>query len=61
MLKINTVKEIKNLIQSQDFVVRDIVEGNAYNSLYFNLISDGELLKCYSESSEVIDYILFNK
>ncbi|RCX08089.1 hypothetical protein DFR58_14614 [Anaerobacterium chartisolvens] len=58
MLDIKNICTLKDFIENDEYVIRDIVDCNAYSALYFNLIGAYRSYNCYTESSDVIDYVL---
>ena len=54
---IDNVTVLKDYVENKGFIIRDKVEGIAFDALYFNLIGEKQFFKCYTDDSSVIDYI----
>lgn len=57
MESINNIQILRNYIENKDFVIRNILESNASDTLYFTLIGSGQIFQCYTDIPEIIDYI----
>lgn len=59
MLTISNIHTLKTFIENDGYVIRDIIECNSYNALYFSLVGLYQSYSCFSEDSDVIDYIFY--